>query len=75
MDSDEEEKPEALAFHKKRLLEWVVEADFSKDLSLAEIAKDRFKLDPTETSQIHGQDEVLKICKVLMYKIGLTYKR
>ena len=43
---------------------------------MAELASHKFKIDPDEAAQIHGgADGILKICKVLMYKIGLTYKR
>jgi len=30
--SEDEESPEFIKLHKKKLLEWVTEADFSKDM-------------------------------------------
>ena len=54
----------------------MTKADFTGELNMAELANHKFKIDADEAAQIHGgADGVLKICKVLMYKIGLTYKR
>ena len=39
------------------------------------IADHKFKLDDEETNAMIRPEGILKICKVMMYKIGLTYKR
>ena len=74
-DASDEEDPRYMAVNKHKLLEWVTEADFSKDLQLHKIAHHRFQLDSEEKQALIGTEGILKICKVMMYKIGLTYKR
>ena len=74
-DSDYEENEQNIKDNKQKLLDWVVDADFTKDLSLANMANHKFRLDSEEVNSIHGSEGILKICKVLMYKIGLSYKR
>ena len=63
------------AKYKAALLEWVTEADFTDEISLTQLANHKFRLDPEEAAKIHGNEGILKICKVMMYKIGLSYKR
>ena len=60
--------------NKQLLFEWLVEADFEKEISLVEIMKHPFQLNEEEQNVI-DVDQILKIVKVLMYKIGLGYKR
>lgn len=74
-DEDEEEDAEAMEHHRRELLEWVVKADFSKEFSLAKITNHPFKLDQEEFAATMGNEGIYKICKVLLYKVGLTYKR
>lgn len=50
--SDEDDRPAMKTKHKAELLEWVTKADFSKEISLASIAKQRFKLDDDERDSI-----------------------
>lgn len=61
--------------NKQALLEWLTVADFTKEISLTKIAHHKYKLDPEEIQASLGTEEILKICKVIMYKLGLTYKR
>ena len=42
---------------------------------MTKISSHKFKLDANELDAMIGTEGILKICKVLMYKIGLTYKR
>ena len=42
---------------------------------MQKIAQHKFRLDEEEQNALIGTDGILKICKVMMYKIGLTYKR
>jgi len=53
----------------------VTVADFTKEISLTNISGHKFKLDEEEMNAMIGNEGILKICKVMMYKIGLTYKR
>lgn len=46
-----------------------------KEVQLHKIADHKFKLDEDETNAMISTEGILKICKVMMYKIGLTYKR
>ena len=39
------------------------------------MAQHRFRLDPDEISELKTFEHVAKVIKVLIYKIGLTYKR
>lgn len=73
-DSDEE-TPEYRLRNKKALFEWILEADFTEEMQLHKVADHRFKLEEDEENAMIDINGVLKICKVLMYKIGLTYKR
>jgi len=72
---DDEESDEKNALNKQTLLEWVTVADFTKEISLTTISGHKFKLDEEEMNAMIGNEGILKICKVMMYKIGLTYKR
>ena len=67
--------PKAEAINKQALLEWITVADFTKEISLTSITNHKFKLDQEEVTSVFGTEGILKICKVMMYKIGLTYKR
>jgi len=73
--SDDEEDESAKALNKQALLEWLTVADFTKEIQLQNIAGHKFKLDEDELNAMIGTEGILKICKVMMYKIGLTYKR
>lgn len=42
---------------------------------MAKITQNRFKLDADEMDSIKNFEDMAKIVKVLVYKIGLTYKR
>ena len=53
----------------------MTEADFTGDVSLTKLAKHRFKLDDDEQEVAFTIEQVLKILKVMMYKIGICYKR
>jgi hypothetical protein len=64
-----------VAENKALLLEWVTKADFSKEISLMSLAQHRFRLDQDEMNELTSFEHVAKVIKVLMYKIGLTYKR
>jgi len=44
-------------------------------VQLHKIAGHKFKLDDDEVNAMIGSEGILKICKVMMYKLGLTYKR
>ena len=74
-EGDDEEDPRYAAVNKHKLLEWITAADFSKEFQLHKISEHKFKLDQDEENAMIGTDGILKICKVMMYKIGLTYKR
>lgn len=39
------------------------------------LAQHRFRLDQDEMNELTSFEHVSKVIKVLMYKIGLTYKR
>ena len=72
---DDDDHPRNKALNKQALLEWVTVADFTKEISLTKIAHHKYKLEPEEIQASLGSEEILKICKVIMYKLGLTYKR
>ena len=74
-EDSEEENPQKVAFYKSHLLEWLTAADFTKEVQLQKIAQHKFRLDEEEINAMIGTEGILKICKVMMYKIGLTYKR
>ena len=74
-DDSDEDQPEIVAENKALLLEWVTKADFSKEISLMSLAQHRFRLDQDEMNELTSFEHVSKVIKVLMYKIGLTYKR
>ena len=59
--------------NKQLLLQWVTDADFCNDFNLRQLADHPFEVEPAEVSIQH--DSLLKIVKVLAYKIGLGYKR
>ena len=73
--SDEDDDPKNIALNKQALLEWLTVADFTQEISLTKVANHKFKLDGAEIEAMIGTEGILKICKVLMYKVGLTYKR
>ena len=73
--SDDDEDPRARELNKQALLEWVTVADFTKEVQLHKLANHKFKLDDDEINAMIGTEGILKICKTMMYKIGLTYKR
>lgn len=57
------------------MLEWVTEADFAKEFNLVQLADHPFMLDEDEETQILGQSKLLKLIKILAYKVGLSFKR
>lgn len=61
--------------NKEKLLSWVLETDFAKEIQLHKIAEHKYKLDEDEINAMIGTEGILKICKVMCYKIGVTYKR
>lgn len=73
--SDSDDDPEVQQKQKELLFDWIVHADFQKEFSLARITSNRFRLDPEELATIKNFEDMAKIVKVLVYKIGLTYKR
>ena len=73
--SSEEDDPIVIASHKRKLLEWITQQDMLKEFSLTKITQHRFKIDAEEMQFIHSFEHVAKLFKVLMYKIGLAYKR
>ena len=72
---DDDEDPRAKELNKQALLEWITVADFTKEINLNKLAAHKFRLDDDEMNAMIGTEGILKICKVMMYKIGLTYKR
>ena len=44
-------------------------------MQLHKLANHKFKLDDDEMNAMITTEGILKICKTMMYKIGLTYKR
>ena len=74
-EDDDDDAPHMVARHKQQLLAWLTEADFSKDMQLQKIADHKFKLDVEEENALIDTEGILKICKVMCYKIGMTYKR
>lgn len=73
--SEDEENPEVQKKYKHQLLEWVVDADFAQEFSLAKITENKFRVDYDEAAELKSFDHVAKLMKVLIYKIGLSYKR
>ena len=73
--SDEEDDPRVNALNKQALLEWLTEADFTQEMSLTKLAGHKFRLDQEELDAMIGTEGLMKICRVMLYKIGLTYKR
>jgi hypothetical protein len=77
-DSDESENSDRLIqrhlTNKRYLLEWITEADFCKEFNLKELALHPFQMDDENEQQL-GLQELFKIMKVMVYKIGLAYKR
>ncbi len=57
------------------LLDWIIEADFTKEISLKELGDYPFYLEADEIIEDFDQQILCKIIKILMYKIGLLYKR
>ena len=62
--SDDDEDPAANSLNKQALLEWLTVADFTKEISLTNIAGHKFKLDSDELEAMIGTEGILKICKV-----------
>ena len=74
-EDEDDDTEENRTFNKQALLEWLTVVDFTKEVQLQKISQHKFRLDPEEESAMISQEGVLKICKVMLYKIGLTYKR
>ena len=63
-DLDDADDPVKQAEYKRQILEWVTNADFTREVSLAKIAKHRFRLDDDEISYSYNNETLLKILKV-----------
>jgi len=74
-DSDEDNDPVKIAANKRTLLEWVVDVDMTKEISLLTLANHPFKLDSDEESMMMSIGGLMKVMKVIMYKVGLNGKR
>lgn len=60
----------------RRLKEWVVDADFSKeDLDLVKLAQHPFHLSEEEEKRLPEIEHLVKVVKILAYKIGIVSKR
>lgn len=59
--------------NKQLLLSYITEADFCQDFDLFELASHPFELDPREPQL--QQKDILRLFKVMYYKIGLSFKR
>lgn len=53
----------------------MVDADFTKEISLTEISRHKFKLDDDEVTNAATTEGLYKIMKIIMYKMGIIYKR
>jgi len=73
--SEDEDNPEVQKKYRHQLLQWVVDADFSQEFSLQRITEHKFRVDYDEAAELKSFDHVAKLMKVLVYKIGLSYKR
>jgi translation elongation factor EF-Ts len=73
--SEDDEDPAVAARNRQEIIEWVVDQDFTKDFSLASLAEQKFRLDDAEMGHTYSQESILKILKVLYYKIGTVYHR
>jgi hypothetical protein len=73
--SEDEDNPEVQKKYRNQLLQWVVDADFSQEFSLQKITEHKFRVDYDEAAELKSFDHVAKLMKVLVYKIGLSYKR
>ena len=62
-EDEDPDDPKKKALHKQALLEWLTEADFTGEMSLAKIAAHKFKLDDEEMQAMIGTEGILKICK------------
>jgi hypothetical protein len=50
--------------NKKHLLEWVTEADFTKEISLVKLSDHPFKLDEAEEADLMNFHRILKVMKM-----------
>ena len=72
VDSDD---PARIEYYKNQLLDWVTQQDMLQEFSLAKVTQHRFKIDIDEAECVSSFEHVAKLMKVLVYKIGLAYKR
>ena len=63
-EEEEEDDPAKDAMYKEQILKWVVDADFTKEHSLTEIARHKFKLDAEEVTDFINTEGIFKIIKV-----------
>ena len=64
MDEDEEKQRLREKLNKKHLLEWVTEADFTKEISLVKLSDHPFKLDEAEEADLMNFHRILKVMKM-----------
>ena len=62
--AEDTDDPVKNAIYKEQILKWVVEADFSKEISLTEIARHKFKLEQDEATELINNEGIFKIIKV-----------
>ena len=64
LDEDEEKQRLREKLNKKHLLEWVTEADFTKEISLVKLSDHPFKLDEAEEADLMNFHRILKVVKM-----------
>eukprot|EP00347_Sterkiella_histriomuscorum_P004867 403358786 len=72
LDMLEKEKQE---FHKREMFELLVKLDFSEEISIKKLIDLPFKVTDQDEELALNQLNLIKLIKIILYKLGLTYKR